>query len=87
MGATWDKPVEEKFHQLIEKIPPFLRDMAKDKVSKRAEVFAQAANRSQIIEKDLVDAFFKETPFGFHGPMKMDMESVGIDYQQYGYDR
>ena len=24
-----------------------------------------------------------ETPFGFHGPMKMDMEALGIDYEKY----
>ena len=72
---------------MIEKIPIFLRDMAKDKVSKRAEVFAKEANRSNVNEKDLVDAFFKETPFGFHGPMKTDMETLEIDYTQYGYER
>lgn len=30
----WDKNTEEKFKQLIEKIPIFPRDIAKEKVSK-----------------------------------------------------
>ena len=87
MTISWDKTTEEKFKQLIEKIPIFLRDMARDKVSKRAEIFAQKENRSEITEKDMVDAFFKETPFGFHGPMKTDMEAIGVDYTKYGYEK
>ena len=84
---NWDKSAEEKFKQMIEKIPVFLRDIAKEKVSKKAESLAEGENRSQVVEKDLVDALFEETPFGFHGPMKADMDAVGIDYTQYGHER
>ena len=87
MNVTWSKDTETKFKQLIEKVPVFLRDLAKDKVSKRAEDFAQKENRLEVTEKNLVDAFFKETPFGFHGPMKTDMESIGIDYTKYGHPK
>ena len=83
----WEKTTEEKFTQLVAKIPVFLRDMAKDRVSKKAQSLAQKENRSEICEKDMVDAFFAETPFGFHGPMKSDMESIGIDYTRYGHER
>ena len=84
---NWDTNTEEKFKQLIEKIPIFLRDIAKEKVSKKAKNLAENENRSQITEKDLVDALFKETPFGFHGPLRTDMESIGINYTQYGHER
>ena len=84
---SWDKATEVKFTQLIEKIPIFLRELAKEKVSKKATELAEKDNRSVIGEKDLVDAFFVETPFGFHGPMKTDMTAVGIDYTKYGYDK
>ena len=87
MNITWDKSTEAKFKQLIEKVPVFLRDLAQDKVSKRAKDYAQKENRSEVTEKDLVDAFFKETPFGFHGPMKTDMGAVGIDYTKYGHPK
>ncbi len=83
----WDKTAEEKFEQLLEKIPSFLRDTAREKVSKKADSLANKENRSQITEKDLIDACFEETPFGFHGPMKVDMEALGIDYMQYGYEK
>ena len=87
MAMQWEKDAEEKFKQMIGKIPIFLRDIAKEKVSKKAEAIAAAQNRSQVTEKDMVDAFFAETPFGFHGPMKCDMEEFGIDYIKYGYKR
>ena len=83
----WEQETEKKFLQLIDKIPVFLRDIAKDKVAKRAEALAQKENRNLVCEKDLVDAFFTETPFGFHGPMKTDMSAIGIDYIKYGYER
>ena len=86
MYISWEKETEAKFKQLIEKVPVFLRSLAQEKVSKRAESLAQKENRAEVTEKDLVDAFFKETPFGFHGPMKSDMDTLGIDYKKYGYD-
>jgi len=53
----------------------------------KAEAIVTREGRSQVTEKDLVDAFFAETPFGFHGPMKTDMDALGIDYTQYGHAR
>lgn len=87
MDMSWEKSTEEKFKQLVEKIPVFLRGIAQDKVSKKAESIAQEEHRSKVCEKDMVDAFFAETPFGFHGPMKCDMEECKVDYTQYGYER
>ena len=85
MDIRWDNHTALKFQQLLEKVPVFLKEIAKEKVSKRAERIARESNRAEITEKDLVDAFFLETPFGFHGPMKTDMEAVGIDYAKYGH--
>lgn len=83
----WQKSTQDKFDQMIEKIPVFLRGVAKEKVAKRAENFAGQGNRHEVNDKDMVDAFFKETPFGFHGPLKTDMEDLGIDYTQYGHEK
>jgi len=83
----WDHDTRGKFDQLIDKIPVFLRSTAKEKVSKRAETIAREDNRCEIDEKDMVDAFFIETPFGFHGPLKTDMEAIQIDYTKYGHPK
>lgn len=82
----WDKEAQIKFRALIDKIPVFLRAVAEEKVAKRAETLAQKENHKEVTEKDLVDAFFTETPFGFHGPMKSDMKEIGVDYTKYGYE-
>jgi hypothetical protein len=86
-SISWDKATEEKFKQLIEKVPIFLRELAQQKITSKAESLVRKDNRAQITEKDMVDAFFAETPFGFHGPMKTDMQTVGVDYVKYGYDK
>jgi len=86
-SIIWEKGAEEKFKKLVEKIPPFMRGIAGEKVSKRAQALVSEAGRMEITEKDLVDAFFKETPGGFHGVMKADMEEIGVDYTQYGYEK
>ncbi len=83
----WDKAAREDFEAVLAKIPVFLRDMARRKVSQKAEKNAGRENRRLVSSKDVVDAFFMETPFGFHGPMKADMDALGIDYQKYGYSK
>ncbi len=84
---AWEPEALKKYHLMIEKVPIFLRGMAKDKVDKELLKITQAADFKQLTEKELIDAFFAATPFGFHGPMKCDMEEFGLDYQKYGYER
>ena len=85
--VRWEEHTQSKFEQMISKVPVFLRPMAREKVSKKAEDIVRNEHRSVIGEKDLVDAFFSATPFGFHGPMKTDMEDIQLDYTKYGYPR
>jgi hypothetical protein len=87
MNITWEKQTEAKFHQILSGIPDMIRGIAETRVSKKAESIVTADGRTEINEKDMVDAFFAETPFGFHGPMKTDMEKVGIDYTKYGHPK
>jgi len=82
---VWDMDAQKNFELLIAKIPIFLREIAQKKVFQKAEDLAQKAGRAVVSEKDMVDAFFAATPFGFHGPMKNDMQALGIDYLKYGY--
>jgi len=82
---TWEPCVQALFERMVAKIPVFLRSIAEKKVFQKAQDLAQKDNRTVVTEKDLVDAFFAETPFGFHGPMKSDMDELKIDYQKYGY--
>jgi len=83
----WDEDTKIKFKKLIERIPVFMRPIAENKVIKKAQELANKQKRTVMNEKDLVDAFFSETPGGFYGPMKVDMEELDIDYTKYGYER
>lgn len=87
LKISWDSDAQKKFERLIEKVPVFMRSIAQKKVSDKAESIAKKDNRAVISEKDMVDAFFEATPFGFHGPMKTDMESLKIDYVKYGHPK
>ena len=85
--VSWEPNAQARFNQMIAKVPIFLRPMAEKTVGKKAEEIVLKAGRSQITEKDMVDAFFEGTPFGFHGPMKCDMEELGIDYVKHGHPK
>ena len=87
MSIPWEKTTEEKFKHLIAKTPVFLRPIAESRVSQKAQDIAAKAQHPEITEKDMVDAFFSETPFGFQGLIKNDLKDLGIDYTQYGYTK
>jgi hypothetical protein len=83
----WEPSVEQKFHKLLEQIPDMIRGIAETRVSKKAESLVKAAGRDVITEKDMVDAFFAETPGGFIPAMKAGMEELGVDVTLYGYQK
>ena len=85
--VTWDKETEEKFLKILEQIPAMIRGIAETRVSKKAESIIREQSRKMILEKDMVDAFFAETPSGFIPPMKSGMRELGIDYVKYGYEK
>lgn len=87
MQISWHKDTYEKFRQLVAKMPVFMRAIAEKALIERAESIVKKDNRSEITEKDMVDSFFIETPFGFQGMMKNDLNMVGIDYTKYGYEK
>ena len=84
---NWDESAKSQFDQMIEKIPWPVRKIASDTVEKKAKELVSKDGRSTIKEKDMVDAFFAETPSGFIPQMKTSMEELGINYTQYGYDK
>ena len=86
-NITWDKPAQEKFEKILEQIPAMIRGIAETRVSKKAESIIREENRWVITEKDMVAAFFAETPSGFIPAMKSGMDELGIEYTKYGYEK
>jgi hypothetical protein len=85
--VTWEKSTAEKFEKILEQIPALVRGIAETRISKKAESLVRGDNRLVINEKDMVDAFFAETPPGFIPAMKEGMIEVNIDVKQYGYEK
>jgi hypothetical protein len=84
---TWEEATHQKLMKILEEIPELIRGIAEIRVTKKAESILREENRSTVNEKDMVDAFFAETPAGFVGAMKNSMKELGIDYTQYGYEK
>ena len=84
---SWEKSTGEKFQIILKQIPDMVRGIAETRISKKAESIVRENNRLIIEEKDMVAAFFAETPPAFMGPMKNSMKDLGIDYIQYGYGK
>ncbi|MFC1510734.1 hypothetical protein ACFL49_03640 [Candidatus Omnitrophota bacterium] len=81
----WEEGAQKNFEKILEEIPAMIRGVAEARVTKKAQALVSDDGRSVIEEKDMVNAFFAETPGGFLPPMKASMEELGIDYVQYGY--
>ena len=82
---TWEKAAEGHFQTILKQIPDLVRGIAETRINKKAESIVKADKRLIITEKDMVHAFFAETPAAFMGPMKSSMENLGIDYKKYGF--
>lgn len=83
--VTWEENLEIKFQRILEDIPDMIRGIAETRVFKKAEQLVRLQNRTVINEKDMVDAFFAETPPGFKNMMKNSLDALGIDYKKYGH--
>ena len=81
----WNKEAREKFEKLLEQIPELIRGIAEIRVTKKVESLVRDSSRTEITEKDLIDALFSETPPGFVPAMKNGMQELGIDYAKYGH--
>ena len=83
--TPWVPDVLKNFGKILEDVPAPIRGIAESRVSKKAENLVLDDGRDLITEKDMVDAFFAETPGGFLGPMTLTMENLNIDYKKYGH--
>lgn len=81
----WEEDTEKKFLIILEQIPALIRGIAETLVNKKAVRLVQEDSRTMVEEKDMVAAFFSETPAGFRADMIKSMEDLGIDYRAYGF--
>lgn len=84
---VWEQNTEEKFKEVISKLPVFHRHIAESAVSKKAEENASMRSVKQVQEQDVVAAFFSEVPSPFYSMMIRLLEQSGFDYKKYGFPR
>lgn len=85
MPMKWEEQTEKKFQIVLEQIPALIRGVAETLVSKKAVRLVREDNRNLVEEKDMVAAFFSETPPGFRKDMIRSLDELGVDYQAYGF--
>lgn len=83
----WDNTTQDKFKQMISKMPIFHRRIAEEAAVKKALENAAKRNARLVEEEDVVNAFFSEVPKQFYSLMIRLLEDVGFDYRKYGFPK
>jgi len=81
---NWSPKAKEIFDKVISNLPQFHRSIAERLVKESAEEIAKNKNMTEVQEKELVEAFFKEIPPAFKDMMKRLFVKLNIDYEKYG---
>ena len=79
----WDSTTEKKYKQMIEKIPLFHREIARQVVDKKAVVNAQARGSKIVQEEDVIRAFLTEVPKAFYSLLIRLLDEAGWEHDKY----
>ena len=79
----WESQSLEKFNTMIRKIPLFHREIAKQVVTKKAQLNAHERGSDQVEETDIIKAFFSEVPKAFYSLMIRLFDEVDFNYREY----
>jgi len=79
----WENTAQDKFNNVIKRIPLFHRDIAYKVVFKKAEINARQRGASQVEESDIVRAFFSEVPMTFYSLMIRLLDGAGFNYKEW----
>lgn len=83
----WQPQTQEKFRQVISRLPIFHRRIAESAVNRKAEENASLRNVSQVEEQDVIAAFFSDVPPPFYSMMIRLLDEAGFDYKKYGFPK
>lgn len=75
----WEQGVEERFKQLISKLPFFHRHIAEKVVIEKAEELASQRKSNKVEKKDLVEAFLSEVPEVFRNYLVELLRETGLE--------
>ena len=79
----WEKACESKFKNMIDRMPLFHREIAREVVERKACENARNRGSGKVYEEDVIRAFLSEVPKAFYSLMIRLFEEVGFEYRQY----
>ena len=79
----WDSLALAKYNKMLNLIPVFHRQIAKEVVNIKAEQLAKERSSTHVQEQDIVQAFLTEVPKAFYSLMIRIMNEVDLDYKKY----
>ncbi|MBM3246141.1 MAG: DUF2621 family protein [Candidatus Omnitrophica bacterium] len=83
----WETTTQNRFKEMVAKIPLFHRRITEEAVINRAEEYAKKRNAAQVQEQDVISAFFLDVPSPFYSMMVRLLEQSGFDYKKYGFPK
>ena len=83
MSIKWNPPTLETFNKVINNLPQFHRNIAKQLVKEKAEELSKERGSEVVEDEDLIIAFFQEIPPAFKDMMKRLFHHLNIDYTKF----
>lgn len=79
----WESVAQKKYVAMIDRMPLFHRNIAKQVVDKKAVENARARGSVRVEEGDIVRAFSTEVPKAFYSLMVRLFDEVGFNYRDH----
>ena len=75
----WAPQIEERFKELIAKLPVFHRTIAESVVREKAQALAKTRGSERVEKEDLTEAFLSEVPEVFKNYLVELLKETGLE--------
>lgn len=79
----WSSNADALFARIVGRVPLLQRRLVSSSLRRGAEARATRNRRAEVGEDDVVVGMFESTPKVFHGQVRANLSSLGIDYEAY----
>ena len=82
----WNEAAEELLDQILMTTPLPVREQISAKVRERAESVAEEEGKARVGTNTVVAAWIDSTPEALRSELPRQMERLGLDPSEYGFD-
>lgn len=79
----WNAEADDLYQRIVERVPEVHRGHVAPALRRGAVESAARAAAPAVTPKELIVGFFEVTPEAFHGEVRANLGSLGIDYTQF----